>query len=357
MEKPLLYTGFIDIEDSERELLEKILKNYDIRYKTVEKVRSAYRVLAEDDKAYCLKMLGRGFKRARKSFFLSTALREHGFCNVAPYIFTKDNQYLIKNKKSSFYMTEWIDSSEVDFKNVEDILDCARFLASFHNAAKGLDFPADIKIRNKHNKWQEIFAEHIQAVKKYNEKISRKSKKTGFDLIYKNNMDIFLTESDFAMQLINTDEAKRAFDAAEQEKYICHDSFYYQNILRDNNGVLHLIDLESSQLDCPMSDLGKFMRRILCKHVFKWDFDLCRRIIDAYSEIRPISRDELYPLLAILVFPHKYWKFGKKRYVKKKDWSEQDYQNKLKKIVKLQKHKVEFVRNFIMFYNICIEKN
>lgn len=351
MEKALLYTNSLDMSNDEMELIERILGNYEIPFTTVEKVRSAYRV-STNDSEYCLKMIGRGYKRAEKSFFLSSALRERSFDNVAPYIFTKDNKYLIKNKKSSFYMTKWIDSTEVDFKNIDDILDCARFLAEFHNKAKGIEIPADIKIRNKHNQWNDIFSSHIQAVEKFNEKINSKSKKTGFDLIYKNNMHIFRAEAEFALKLLNTMEAKRAFDEAEQERYMCHDSFYYQNILKDKDGKLYLIDLESSQLDCPMSDLGKFIRRIICKHVFRWDFDLCRRIIDAYSEVRPISRDELYPLLAMLSFPHKYWKFGKKRYVRKKDWSEEDYQNKLKKIITMQKYKVEFVRNFMMFYNM-----
>jgi CotS family spore coat protein len=351
MEEPLLYTCSADIDDEEMELLEKILENYDINYKSVEKVRSAYKISTED-KIYCLKMLGKGYKRADKSFFLSNALREKGFDNVARYIFTKDGKHLVKNKKSSFYLTEWIESREVDFKSIDDILDCARFLADFHNTAKDLVIPENLRFRNNHNRWKETFLDHIATVEKIAQKLETKSKKTGFDLIYQNNLHIFRGEAGFALQLLETEEAKSAFKAAEEESCICHDSFYYQNILRDLNGKLYLVDLESSQLDCPMSDLGKFMRRILCKGIFKWDFDLCRQIIDAYNEVRPISQTELYPLLSIMAFPHKFWKFGKKRYIKKKDWTEEEYQNKLKKVINMQKYKIEFVRNFMMFYNI-----
>lgn len=356
MEKSSKYTYPIDIEEKEKELLKKILENYKLQFRKIERKRSAYKVTT-DDKAYCLKILRRGYKRAHKSYFLSTELKKKGFDNVAEYVFTNEKKYLIKYKKSSFYITEWLDSNEVDFKNIDDILDCSRFLAEFHNAAKNLLIPPNIKIRNKHNKWGEIFNTHFLAVQKFDRKIKEKSKSkiTGFDLIYQNNLEIFMAEAAFAMHLLDTEEAKRAFEAAEKESFICHDSFYYQNILRDKTGKLYLVDLESSQLDCPMSDLGKFIRRILCKHKFKWDFDLCRRIIEAYDSVRPISRDELYPLLAMLTFPHKFWKFGKKRYVKKKAWTEKDYQNKLKKIITLQKYKVEFVRSFMTFYNISLD--
>ncbi|OGO78766.1 MAG: hypothetical protein A2Y23_13075 [Clostridiales bacterium GWB2_37_7] len=354
MGKALLYTCSIDILDDEMELLEKILEHYDIEYKSVEKVRSAYRIIDEKN-SYCLKMLGRGYKRAHKSFYLSKALRDRGFDNVAPYVFTKDNEYLIKHKKSSFYMTGWIDGKEVSFKNIDDILDSARFLAQFHNAAKDLEFPGEIKIRNRHNYWLEHFQNHIETVKGFAEKINKKSK-TGFDLIFKHNSHIFMQEAEFSTALLKTKEAKQAFEKAEKEKYICHDSFYYQNILRDKEGKLYLVDLESSLMDCPMSDLGKLIRRVLCKHKFSWDFDLCRRIIDAYDSIRPIEREELYPLLAMIAFPHKYWKFGKKRYIKKKEWTEEDYQNKLKKIIELQDYKFEMVSNFVMFYGIRLDE-
>jgi CotS family spore coat protein len=354
MEKPLLYTCSTDIEDTEMELLEEILENYDIKYNIVEKVRSAYRI-ADDNNAYCLKMLGRGYKRGHKSFFLSNALRERGFENVAPYVFTKNNEYLIKHKKSSFYITGWIKGGEVSFNSLDDILDCARFLAEFHKVAKGMEIPHDIKIRNRHNNWLEHFNKHIEEVKGFEKKISKKSKSTGFDLIFKNNFNIFMSEAEFAVSLLKTDAALRALEEGDREKYICHDSFYYQNILRDETGKLFLIDLESSLLDSPMSDVGKFIRRIICKTKYKWDFDLCRRIIDAYDSVRPISNDELYLLLAMIAFPHKYWKFSKKRYIKKKQWSEEDFQNKLKKLINLQNYKFEFVRNFVLFYGIKLD--
>ena len=353
MDKAFLYTRSIDIEDAEMELLEKILENYDINYKSVEKVRSAYKVTDESN-TYCLKMLGRGYKRANKSYFLSKALWERGFDNVAPYYFTKNNEYLIKHRKSSFYLTGWIDGREVDFKDIDDILDSARFLAQFHIAAKDLEIPDEIKIRNKHGNMLDNFNQHIKAVKEFGEKISKKPK-TGFDLIFKNSLHIFMQEAEFALSLLKTKQAKHALTEAEKERTICHDSFYYQNILRSKSGKLYLIDLESSMLDSPMSDLGKFIRRIICKTKFKWDFDLCRKIIDAYASVRPISRDELYPLLAMIAFPHKYWKFGKKRYIKKKKWSEEDFQSKLKKVINMQEYKYEFVRNFILFYGIEID--
>ncbi|MDF2839354.1 MAG: hypothetical protein K0Q99_125 [Clostridia bacterium] len=351
MDKTLLYSSSIDIQDDEMELLEKMLDFYDIEYKSVDKVRSAYRITDENN-SYCLKVLGRGYKRAHKSFYLSKALMDKGFDHLAPYIYTKHNEYLIKYKKSSFYMTGWIDGDEVSFKDIDDILDSARLLAKFHNTAKNLEVPEHIKIRNRHNKWLEHFNKQVDAVKGFVTKINKKSKTMGFDLIFQNNLHIFMQEAEYSIALLNTPEAKHAFSIAEKENFICHDSFYYQNILRDREGKLYLVDLESSLLDCPMSDLGKLIRRILCKHKFKWDFDLCRRIIDAYDSVRPIEREELYPLLAMISFPHKYWKFGKKRYLKKKEWTEADYQNKLKKVIELQDYKLDMISNFAKFYGI-----
>ena len=37
-------------------------------------------------------------------------------------------------------------------------------------------------------------------------------------------------------------------------------------------------------------------------------------------------------MLALIIFPHKFWKLGQKRYMKQKKWSETKYLHKLNKI-------------------------
>jgi len=59
----------------------KILKNYDLNIIDVQKIRSIYRVAAEEG-FYCLKKIGNGEKRAIKSISIMNYLKIQGFDKV-----------------------------------------------------------------------------------------------------------------------------------------------------------------------------------------------------------------------------------------------------------------------------------
>jgi Ser/Thr protein kinase RdoA (MazF antagonist) len=88
---------------------------------------------------------------------------------------------------------------------------------------------------------------------------------------------------------------------------------------------------------------------------YKWDFDLCRKMIESYCKVRPMSKEEYVILLAMLVFPHKFWKLGRKRYVKNKSWDEEKYGKKLRRLMRDRKFKSEFIYCYINFYRLDIE--
>jgi len=134
--------------------------------------------------------------------------------------------------------------------------------------------------------------------------------------------------------------------------YLCHNSFYYQNILKSNNNDYYLIDLESCLYDLPVIDLGKFIRRIMWRKSFLWDFDMCKVLISKYDSIRKINDKEHEVLLAMLMFPYKFYRLGRKRYQKNKKWKEERYNRKLNKILEFKKAKESFIEKFIENYSI-----
>lgn len=54
-------------------------------------------------------------------------------------------------------------------------------------------------------------------------------------------------------------------------------------------------------------------------------------------------------MLSLVIFPHKFWKLGKKRYIKHKRWPETKYMKKLNKIIKYDDMQREFLENYIKY--------
>lgn len=345
-----------DISQKEIKMLDEVLKHYDFHTASVEKIRSAYKVCT-DKGDFCLKRVSHGYRKAKKSFYLMKHLMENGCDNIAEYYNTKANKALIKYKDAAFYLTHWIEGREASFSRTEEILKCSMLLASFHNLAKGFKTPKHVKIRSHTKKWEKGFnkcTEEMKGFKKYIDKLALKSE---FDYIYRDSIDFFMNEAEYSISILEHSRYDDLCRYYSDENYVCHDSFYYQNILIDKNDKLYIVDLESCQYDMPVSDLGKLIRRVLSKKRFKWDFDLCRRIIESYCKVRPLAREEYEILLSILVFPHKFWKLGKKRYIKNKQWNESKFRRKLRRLLREKRYKSEFIYCYINFYGLDIEYN
>ena len=343
-----------NILQSERPMLVEILKSYDLEIQTVDKARSAYKVCT-DKGVFCLKRVSHGYRKAKKSYQIMKYLKKRGFDNVADCYHTKNGKALINYKDAAFYLTYWIEGREASFSSVDEILRCSELLAHFHNQAKGFEAPKHVKIRSQTKKWKKTFIKCRNEIEKFKEFIDRLKLKAEFDYTYKSSIDFFRKEAEHAVRILDHSRYSELCDYYISEGYVCHDSYYYQNILLDKDERLYIIDLESCQYDIPMSDLGKLIRRILSKKKFRWDFDLCRKIIESYSKVRPMTKTEYEILLAMLVFPHKFWKLGRKRYVKNKEWNEKKYRKKLRRLLREREFKREFIYCYINFYGLDID--
>lgn len=335
-----------ELGEKEYIILQKILKNYNFNIIEIKKVRSAYKVITLSG-CYCLKKMKHGKHKVKNGYILVEQLIKHNFMNVARYI--KDingNLYVVYNKYI-FYVTEWIDGNECNLKNLNEALNCARLLANFHIASKNVDVKK-LKIRNNLKNWPRVFTNNLNELTSYKKIIEKKTLKTEVDIKYGEYIERFYNRGIVALNVLNKSEYYKISREANENKTICHDSFYYQNILYKDEKYF-LVDLDSIIIDLQINDLGKLLRRLMTKKEYIWNFKAAREIIEAYSSINPLKVGELEAMLALIVFPHKFWKLGKKRYIKHKSWSEFKYSSKLNKLIEHCELQDIFINDYLIY--------
>lgn len=326
-----------------------ILKEYSIEPIKVEKIRSVYKITTEG-RIYCLKKMKHGgAEKVQKGMLLSEYLISKGFYSVVKYIKTSDNKLCVRKRHFIYYVTDWIKGRESNFNDFDELKKCASLLADFHLKSKGFTID-NSKITNNNKMWPSIFKKQKNDLEVIREVILSKKVKTTFDLSYFSLIDEYIDAMNSAIKLLEDSHYIHIASNASAEKTICHDSFYYQNILVKRNEKLYIIDLDSTVYDINVYDLGKFIRRILYKGTYAWDFEIARELIEIYSAINPISKEEYKVLLAFIMFPHKYWKLGKKRYINRKKWIEDKYARKLNRVLRYKEKQNEFIQKFIDHY-------
>lgn len=335
-----------EISIKEKNILNDVMSYYDYRVINFYKCRSAYKV--ETDCGFlCLKRMRRGAQKVANGYYLVQQLHNINFTNVANYILTKNGDYYVKKKQYIFYLTQWLSGEECTINSIEEVVRCTELLAQFHTAVKKIDI-SPLKIDSNLKNWPHIFSSNLADLEKFKYIIEKKIIKHDFDKAFLSYIDSFYQRGLTALNFLNRSKYYSISRSARNKHTICHDSFYYQNILKDGDKY-YIIDLDSIIIDLQVNDLGKFIRRLMYRKEFSWDFEVARQIIEAYRKINEVSYHELEIMLALIVFPHKFWKLGKKRYFKNKHWSEQKYIHKLDKIIMFNEAQDLFLRDYMLY--------
>ena len=330
--------------------IKKILDNYNIEVIDVQRIRSVYKIKSKDG-VYCLKKVGSSEKKAIKSIRIMEYLMTKNFHKVAKPIYCITGEILVKADDSSYYLTNWIDAEEVDFENPNHVTDSVQLLAEFHEKAKGFN-DNDIKMKSNLGKVIKMYNRKLQLMSKFKDQLAKIQNKSIFDITYQDNINYYIAQARQSIELLKNSEYLSLCEESKKEKHVCHNSFYYQNILKDNNNNYFIVDLESCLYDLPLIDLAKFLRRIMSRESFLWDFNYCNELITEYSRIRKINDKEYKVLLALLIFPYKFYRLGRKKYLKKKRWKEDRYIRKLNRVLESIVYKNTFIKDFKEYYDI-----
>jgi CotS family spore coat protein len=327
----------------EESMVKAVMSEYGLVVIDIYKARSAYKILTPEG-AYRLKKMSKGRSKVSNCNYLVESLYSNGFYDVAKYIKTKGGHLYVKYGKYIFYVTEWIDGDECNIDNFDEVLGSIKLLANFHTCVNSID-TSKLKIRNNLRNWPKIFINNLTDLEKFKIIIDRKKIKDEFDASYLKYIDMFYERGLKTIDLLNKSNYYRLSKSISKNRTICHDSFYYENIIKREERYF-IIDLDSVTIDLQVLDLGKLIRRLMSKSSYHWNFQKARAIIEEYTNIKPISTEELEVMAAVIMFPHKFWKLGKKRYIKQKSWSEKKYLHKLHKIISRYEHEKVFYEQY-----------
>lgn len=337
---------FNAITNKEMKILVTVMHKYNFELVSAEKVRCAYKIIT-DDGNFCLKRMRHGRYKVKNGCILTEELFLNKFTNTAKYFRTKDGAFSVSHKKNVFYLTEWLEGSECDLTNIDEAVNCTKLLAQFHNSSNEID-NYKIHIPNNLKNWPRIFARDLNDLEKFKRRIISKRIKNEFDVLFLENIDDFYKRGISAIDMLSKSQYYKSSKVANDKKTICHNSFYYQNIIK-KDGQYFIIDLDSIMIDLQISDLGKLIRRLMFKKAYGWDFNFAKDLIEAYNSANRISKEDLEIMLALIIFPHKFCKLGKKRYTKQKKWSEIKYLHKLNIIISYNETQEKFFRNYLIF--------
>ena len=337
------------LTDKEIHFVKQIISKYDLNICKAYKVKSIYKLYSKDNKCYCLKGIYRNKNKIINASNLIEVLYKNNFYNTPMYYKDRKGNLFNIYHKSLFYITDWIEGNEVNLSSLHEAKLTSELLAQFHSKSKVMD-SRYLKLRNTTNKnISSQFMDNIYLLNKFESIIQNKRLKNSFDYEYNQYISVFVNQALIALNILNTCAYANILKNPDST-VICHNKFNSRSVIKNKEGVF-LVNLNYLSYDLRINDLGKYIRRVMIRGSYKWDFIKCRDMIESYNKNYKLSKDELLLMLAIVIFPYKFCKLGKKRYIKNKNWSESKYNDKLKRVIKQYKINSDFISDYLKYVN------
>ena len=108
------------------------------------------------------------------------------------------------------------------------------------------------------------------------------------------------------------------------------------------NGYTAIIEYNRMHLGIQVSDLYRFMRKVMEKH--GWNMDLGLSMLDSYERVLPMDRRERTCLYYLFLYPEKYWKQLNFYFNANKAWIPERNIDKLRGLEEQQQLRNSFLR-------------
>ncbi|WFR57388.1 hypothetical protein QA584_27910 [Anaerocolumna sp. AGMB13025] len=346
----------------------ELFRQYNIKIYNTYRIRGAF--IVETDKG--LKLL-KSLESSKSRMDFENTVLEYLTVQNYPYVdlYVKNNSGEIITEDSAgnkYVLKNWFPGEECNLRDEADVADAAVNLAILHTLLREVPLTQEQLIYNSYVDLMEVFDKRNRELKRVRSYIREKRKKNEFELCYLNCYDEFYEQSQEATRILGDSNYEQLMKEAVEHKYICHGNYTYHNVIMLKSGQASLpnwknysneeslsaaglrgsikanmatTNFDKACIGIQITDLYQFIRKVMEKN--DWDLDIGSMILDNYTRILSVDKDELKLLYVLLLYPEKFWKITNFYYNGKKSWVPQRNIQKLIGIQEQMERKKQFL--------------
>lgn len=237
---------------------------------------------------------------------ITAGIKRTGFEYIDTYVMTAEGTLFSQDAQGRKYiLKDWFDAQECDIRNETHVAMAAGTLAVLHEHMMNMDKCEHELKYNNATDMRMKFDKHTKEMRMVGNYLNGKKNKNEFEMLMRRSLMTFHEEALIAAQELEEMDYGSRIEKARTSYEMCHGSYNYHNVLFTDRGCA-VTGFEHCCVDCQINDLYQFMRKLLEKN--GWDARAGHSVIEAYSEVRPVSDDDMKLLRINFLYPEKFWK-------------------------------------------------
>ncbi|MEZ3436397.1 MAG: CotS family spore coat protein [Lachnospiraceae bacterium] len=327
--------------------LDSILEQYDVAVISTRKTRGA--ILCDTDKGLLLlKEVDVSQTKTPALLDLYEYLESQGYVQADFPMKNKGGEYISAAEDGTRYMLKrWADGRECDIRKTAELLKASGNLAKLHILMRG---------KREHNvplaqHLKEEYMRHNRELKKVRRFMRGVSPKGEFEFSFLKYFDGMYRWADAALTMLEESGYEGLYKECADNFCLTHGEYNYHNIMmcqQPSKNILMTTNFERFKREIQVEDLYYFLRKVLEKQ--GWKERLGDNMLNAYSAIKPISKEEMEYLLIRLIYPEKFWKIADSYYRSNKAWISAKSIEKINVAIRQTEEKEKFLNNIFAFH-------
>lgn len=237
---------------------------------------------------------------------ITAGIKRTGFEYIDTYVMTAEGTLFSQDAQGRKYiLKDWFDAQECDIRNETHVAMAAGTLAVLHGHMMNMDKCEHELKYNNATDMRMKFDKHTKEMRMVGNYLKGKKNKNEFEMLMRRSLMTFHEEALIAAQELEEMDYGSRIEKARTSYEMCHGSYNYHNVLFTDRGCA-VTGFEHCCVDCQINDLYQFMRKLLEKN--GWDARAGHSVIEAYSEVIPVSDDDMKLLRINFLYPEKFWK-------------------------------------------------
>lgn len=318
-----------------------VLEQYELKIKGTYRSKGNYGCTTDKGKYILQEYNNSDEKMKTMSVFYDFLEKNHFITDRV--VANKEGKFVTVSEDGYTYiLKKWFDAEDCSNSNPRQLMLAVENLAEFHKLTEnttGLFQEGGFHQGKNMRKVMERHSAEILRIKNY---IKKRKNKNYFEMSLHNIIEEYYQQATDAEQLLEQSEYKEIYEESIANKTVNHGCYNYHNILFQNGQVI-MVNMLKVNYAPAVQDLYDFLRKVMEKN--NWDIPLGKTLLEAYSNIRPLSVREFEVLKAILSYPEKFWKIINYYYNSNKAWYSEKNEDKLKQFRKQEKLRWKFIDN------------
>ncbi|MDR2899068.1 MAG: hypothetical protein LBU94_02000 [Clostridiales bacterium] len=164
-----------------------------------------------------------------------------------------------------------------------------------------------------------------------------------FDILFLKNYDFYYNNILEAEKITMETGYDDNYDKAVCDNMICHNNLKKDNILLTPQDDVYILNFSGARVDYYTQDLADFIYRYIKNQPEnRLNVDV---IIEAYSEEKPVTDDDIKILYGCLLFPGAFLKASRLYYNKKRSWAPSSVINRMEQVLSCKDIFHEYISN------------